>query len=368
MRLIAGALVFTAAVVYAWPVAAFTKIILEPIVTRGVSNPVFVTHAGDGSGRLFIVEQAGRIRVVSRGALAPAPFLDIAARVLSGGERGLLGLAFHPNYKRNGRYVVNYTRRPDGATVVAEYGAPANTDVSAHQERVLLVIAQPYANHNGGMIAFGPDGFLYIGMGDGGSAGDPQNRAQNPQELLGKMLRIDVDRGTPYASPPDNPFAGGGGRPEIFALGLRNPWRFSFDRETGQMYAADVGQGAWEEIDIIRRSGNYGWHIMEGAHCFRASRCDMRGLELPIAEYATANGRCAIIGGYVYRGHRIEALRGIYLYADYCSGEIWGLRGREQRVLLDSKLAVSSFGEDEAGEVYVVDHKGAVYRITAAVP
>jgi glucose/arabinose dehydrogenase len=216
------------------------------------------------------------------------------------------------------------------------------------------------------MVTFGPDGFLYIGMGDGGGAGDPQNRAQNPQDLLGKLLRIDVDRGAPYAIPADNPFAAGGGRPEIFALGLRNPWRFAFDRETGQLYAADVGQNAWEEIDIIRRGGNYGWRIMEGAHCFRARSCDTTGLELPIAEYATANGRCSIIGGYVYRGHRIDALRGVYLYADYCSGEIWGLHGRESTVLLDSKLAVSSFGEDEAGEVYVVDHKGAVYRITAA--
>jgi glucose/arabinose dehydrogenase len=366
MRLFATVLAILAAVVCASQAAAFTAVALEPVVTRGLSQPLFVTHAGDGSGRLFIVEQPGRIRIVSRGALAPAPFLDISARVLSGGERGLLGLAFHPDYTRNGRYFVNYTRRPDGATVIAEYGAPATANISAPGERVLLVIEQPYANHNGGMIAFGPDRFLYIGMGDGGASGDPQNRAQNPQELLGKLLRIDVDRGEPYANPPDNPFAGGGGRREIFALGLRNPWRFSFDRETGQLYAADVGQNAWEEVDIVRRGGNYGWRIMEGAHCFRPSRCDTAGLELPIAEYANANGRCSITGGYVYRGHRIEALRGIYLYSDYCSGEIWGLRGRESRVLLDSKLAVSSFGEDEAGEVYVVDHKGGVYRITAA--
>jgi glucose/arabinose dehydrogenase len=363
MRLLIIVVVVLLTAAGASPAPAFTEIALQPVVTRGLTNPLFVTHAGDGSGRLFVVEQPGRIRIVSGGALAPAAFLDISARVLSGGERGLLGLAFHPDYKRNGRFFVNYTRRPDGATVIAEYGAPAGAHTAAAGERVLLVIDQPYANHNGGMIAFGPDGFLYIGMGDGGAGGDPQNRAQNPQELLGKMLRIDVDHGEPYTNPADNPFAGGGGRREIFALGLRNPWRFSFDRDTGQLYAGDVGQNAWEEIDIVRRGGNYGWRIMEGAHCYRPSRCETTGLELPIAEYANANGRCSVTGGYVYRGHRIAALRGIYLYSDYCSGEIWGLRGRESRVLLDSKRAVASFGEDEAGEVYILSLSGTIWKL-----
>jgi glucose/arabinose dehydrogenase len=228
------------------------------LVASGLRHPVYVTHAGDGSGCLFVVEQEGRVRIVEDGILHETPFLDIANRVLSGGERGLLGVAFHPDYARNGRYFVNYTRRPDGATVVAEYRRSADPDRSLDDERVLLLVPQPYPNHNGGMLAFGPDGYLYIGLGDGGSAGDPGNRAQNTQELLGKLLRIDVDRGTPYAIPRDNPFAGGGGRVEIFAFGFRNPWRFSFDRETGELWAADVGQDDWEEIDLVTRGGNYG--------------------------------------------------------------------------------------------------------------
>ena len=341
------------------------RIALEPVVTRGLSNPVFVTHAADRRGRLFIVEQPGRIRIVANGTLATAPFLDISSRVLAGGERGLLGLAFHPDYARNGRYFVNYTRRPDGATVIAEYRVSPDAAVSAPDERVLLVIEQPYPNHNGGMIAFGADGFLYIGMGDGGAGGDPQNRAQNPQELLGKMLRIDVNRGSPYGIPPDNPFVSGGARPEIWALGLRNPWRFSFDRQTHDLWAADVGQHAWEEIDVIRRGRNYGWRLMEGSRCYNPRRCDPQGLEPPVAEYANASGRCSITGGYVYRGAAVPRLAGLYVYADFCSGEIFALRGTTQSVLLDTTLAVSSFGEDEAGELYVVDHRGGVYRVIA---
>lgn len=362
MRLIAIALLFVGAVA-GGEAAGPVTIALEPVVTRGLSSPVLVTHAGDGSGRLFVVEQPGRIRIVSNGTLAPAPFLDIASRLVSGGERGLLGLAFHPDYPRNGRYFVNYTRRPDGATVIAEYRVSTDGNVSAPAERVLLVIDQPYPNHNGGMIAFGADGFLYIGMGDGGAGGDPQNRAQNPQELLGKMLRIDVNKGSPYAVPADNPFVGGGARPEIWALGLRNPWRFSFDRQTHELWAGDVGQNAWEEIDVIRRGGNYGWRIMEGAHCFKPpAGCERPGLELPVAEYATAGGRCSVTGGYVYRGAAVPRLVGTYVYGDFCSGEIFALRHGTQRILLDTRLAVSSFGEDEAGELYIVDHKGGVYR------
>ncbi len=362
MRLIAVALLLLGAVA-GGEAAGVVRIALEPVVTRGLSNPVLVTHAGGRSGRLFVVEQPGRIRIVANGTLAPAPFLDLSSRVLSGGERGLLGLAFHPDYSRNGRYFVNYTRRPDGDTVIAEYHVSTDPNVSERTERVLLVIDQPYANHNGGMIAFGADGFLYIGMGDGGSSGDPENRAQNPQELLGKMLRIDVNRGSPYTIPPDNPFVDGGGRPEIWALGLRNPWRFSFDRQTHELYAGDVGQNAWEEIDVVRRGGNYGWRLMEGAHCFNPQACDRQGLELPVAEYANGSGRCSVTGGYVYRGAAIPRLAGMYIYGDFCSGEIFGLRGGTRRVLLDTRLAISSFGEDEAGEVYVVDHRGGVYRL-----
>ena len=363
MRLISVALLLMGAVA-GGEAASVVRIALQPVVAEGVSNPVFVTHAGDGSGRLFVVEQPGRIRVVAGGALAPAPFLDIAARVVSGGERGLLGLAFHPDYPRTRRYFVNYTRRPDGATVIAEYQvSAADSNVSARTERVLLVIEQPYPNHNGGMIAFGADGFLYIGMGDGGAGGDPQNRAQNRQDLLGKMLRIDVNGAQPYAIPPDNPFVGGGARPEIWALGLRNPWRFSFDRQTHELWAGDVGQGSWEEIDIVRRGGNYGWRLMEGAHCYNPARCDRQGLELPIAEYANSGNRCSITGGYVYRGTAIPRLAGMYVYGDYCSGEIFGLRAGTRRVLLDTRLSISSFGEDEAGEMYVVDLRGGVYRL-----
>jgi len=336
-------------------------------VLPGLDNPVFVTHAGDE--RLFVIEQPGRILVARGGQRPERPFLDIAGRLSFGGERGLLGLAFHPAYARNGRFFVNYTRRPDGATVVAEYVVSPDPNVAGTDERVLLVVPQPYSNHNGGMIAFGPDGFLYIGMGDGGAAGDPGNRAQNLHDLLGKMLRVDVDRGAPYAIPPDNPFAAGGGRPEIFAWGLRNPWRFSFDRDRGDLWAGDVGQNAWEEIDIVRRGKNYGWRVMEGAHCFLPrSGCDTSGLEPPVTEYRNGGGRCSVTGGYVYRGKRMPALVATYVYGDYCSGEIFGFASGASRVLASTGLAVSSLGEDRDGELYVVDLRGTVYRIAPPSP
>lgn len=354
---------------------ALPPLAVTPIVTAGLVQPLYVTHAGDGSGRLFIVEQGGRIRLLSQGTLQSAPFLDISDLVLAGGERGLLGLAFHPDYARNGRLFVSYTRQPDGATVVAEYRRGSQADQADQQERRLMVVPQPFANHNGGMIAFGPDGTLYIGRGDGGGRGDPDNRGQNPNELLGKILRLDVDRGEPYAIPADNPYASGGGRPEIYALGLRNPWRFSFDRETGSLWVGDVGQYLWEEVDLVVRGGNYGWRLMEGRHCFSPQTgCDRPGLQLPILEYGHEAGRCSITGGYVYRGSSRSALKGLYVYGDYCSGEIFGARleaGAQPRVnggpqvLLRSGLRISSFGEDEAGELYVVDHGGGVYRLEA---
>jgi len=342
---------------------------IEPVtlelVVAGLDNPLYVTHARDD--RLFVVEQPGRIRSVQGGRLLDRPFLDISSRVSFGGERGLLGLAFHPDYRTNGRFFVNYTRRPDGATVVAEYRVSADPNVAAPAETVLLVVPQPYPNHNGGMVEFGPDGFLYIGLGDGGAGGDPGNRAQNTFELLGKILRIDVDRGAPYGIPPDNPFAAGGGRPEIFAWGLRNPWRFSFDRGSGALWVGDVGQNSWEEVDLVRRGGNYGWRIMEGAHCFDPrSGCRTAGLEPPVAEYRNGGGRCSVIGGYVYRGSRVPSLAGTYIYGDYCSGEIFGLATGAQRVLLATNLWISSFGEDRAGELYVVGLKGTVHRLTGA--
>ncbi len=343
---------------------------LIPTVTAGLKNPLYLTHAGDDSGRLFVVEQVGRVRIIQKGRLLDAPFLDLTNRVRSGGERGLLGLAFHPRYRQNRRYVVSYTREPDGATVVAEYRASEDSNRSETTEKVLLTVPQPYANHNGGMVEFGPDGFLYIARGDGGSGGDPGNRAQNREELLGKILRIDVDHGTPYAIPSGNPFAAGGGRPEIFAYGLRNPWRFSFDRETGELWAADVGQDDWEEIDLIRRGENYGWRIMEGAHCFHPKTgCQTTGLILPVAEYRNQGPRCSITGGYVYRGAGIPTLRGAYLFGDYCSGEVMTLsngRAGAPLVLLSTGLKISSFGQDQAGELYVVGHEGTVHRLVKA--
>jgi glucose/arabinose dehydrogenase len=364
-RWLLAALALAAAALQGGPVRAQTAPIrLVPVVTGGLEAPVLATHAGDGSGRLFILEQPGRVRIVAGGRLVPRPFLDLTGRVLAGGERGLLGLAFHPRYRSNGRFFVNYTRRPDGATVVAELSVSANPDVALPAARVLLVVPQPFPNHNGGMLAFGRDGLLYIGMGDGGGGGDPGNRAQNRRSLLGKILRIDVDRGRPYAIPPDNPFAGGGGRGEIWALGFRNPWRFSFDRTTGRLFAGDVGQEVTEEVDLVRRGGNYGWPIMEGRRCFRpATGCDRRGLSLPVATYGHAGGRCAITGGYVYRGRAVPALAGAYLYADYCSGEIFALRGGRSSRLLDTNLLIASFGEDQAGELLVIDLGGTIRRI-----
>ena len=337
---------------------------LAPIVTAGLRNPLYLAHAGDDRGRLFVLEQPGRIRIIQNGNLLETPFLDISTRIRAGGEQGLLGLAFHPAYRQNGRYVVNYNRWSDGATILAEYQVSENPNLSQTEEKVLMVVPQPYDNHNGGMVEFGPDGFLYIARGDGGSAGDPGNRSQNREELLGKILRIDVDRGNPYAIPPDNPFAAGGGRPEIFAYGLRNPWRFSFDRKTGELWAADVGQDDWEEIDLVRRGGNYGWRIMEGKHCFLPrTGCKTDRLVLPVAEYANRPPRCSIIGSYVYRGTAIADLQGIYIFGDYCSGEIFGLIDGTVRPLLSTGLKISSFGQDQQGELYVIGLEGTVHRI-----
>jgi glucose/arabinose dehydrogenase len=343
--------------------AAAATLRLEPVAS-GLDRPVFVTHAGDGSGRLFVVEQAGVIRIVEGGALRERPFLELGDEVEAGGERGLLGLAFHPNFAANGRFFVHYTRRRDGASVVAEFVVGRDPNRALAAGRTLLTVAQPFANHNGGMIAFGPDGFLYIGLGDGGSAGDPGNRAQDPDELLGKILRLDVDRRRPYAIPNDNPFADGGGRPEIYALGLRNPWRFSFDRKQGRLFAGDVGQNSVEEIDVIRLGRNYGWRILEGSRCFNPREdCDRGALKRPRAEYRHARGRCSVTGGYVYRGRALAELEGTYVFGDFCSGEIFGLRKGRRSVLLDTDLRISSFGEDEAGELYVVDHGGGIYRL-----
>ncbi|HYO99665.1 MAG TPA: PQQ-dependent sugar dehydrogenase, partial [Pyrinomonadaceae bacterium] len=342
---------------------------LEPVLSN-LSSPVLVTNARDGSNRLFVVEQPGRIQVLQPGASSPSVFLDITAKVVAGGERGLLGLAFHPQFQANRRLFVNYTRQPDGATVIAEYRASAtNPNVAESSETVLLVIPQPFTNHNGGMIAFGADGFLYIGMGDGGSANDPQNRAQNVEDLLGKMLRINVDQANgsvPYSSPSDNPYFGATpGRDEIYAVGLRNPFRFSFDRASGQLYAGDVGQGVREEIDIITRGGNYGWRVFEGTRCTNLgpAQCVAANFQAPVAEYEHTGGRCSVTGGYVYRGTRGTLPTGAYIYGDFCSGEMFLLQGAAQSFLQDTNLSISSFGEDERGELYVVSLGGTVHRL-----
>ena len=338
---------------------------LQPVLS-GLSSPVFLTSAHDTSDRLFIVEQGGTIKVLQHAATSPTVFLDITSRVLSGGERGLLGLAFHPQFTINRRFFVYYTRQTDGSIVIAEYHASVgDPNVADATETVLLTIAHPsFANHNGGMIAFGPDGFLYIGTGDGGSGDDPGNNSQNIDVLLGKILRIDIDHpngSAPYSSPPSNPFFGSTpGADEIFAYGVRNPWRFSFDRGTGQLYVGDVGQGAREEIDIVTLGGNYGWRIMEGSICnpdINGGVCTPPSGHIPpISEYTHSAGRCSITGGYVYRGVRSSLPTGAYVFGDYCTGEIFmkqdGLN--TSPVLLDTALNISSFGEDESGEIYVV--------------
>ncbi|MCE5263348.1 MAG: PQQ-dependent sugar dehydrogenase [Deltaproteobacteria bacterium] len=341
-------------------------------VAAGFVQPVGITHAGDGSGRLFIVEQGGRIRIFQNNFIKAVPFLDISSLVTAAvGEQGLLGLAFPPGYSTRGEFYVNYTDRTGvGNTIVARYGLTANANVADPLSRQeLLTIVQPFTNHNGGQLAFGPDGFLYIGTGDGGSVGDPLGNAQSLASLLGKVLRIDVLSGAvPYAIPLGNPFGD-----EIWAYGLRNPWRFSFDRQTGDFYLADVGEAAVEEVDFqpagSGAGANYGWNIMEGSRCFLTPVCSRTGLTLPVAEYPHGSGDCSIAGGYVYRGSS-AALQGIYFYGDFCSGRIWGLRqtatGIKTELLIDTALAISTFGEDEAGELYVADYlTGSIFRITA---
>lgn len=359
-------------------VPPWTTIHLEK-VAEGFTQPTYLTHAGDGSGRLFVVEKPGRVWVLQDGQRQPEPFLDITDRVRSReSERGLLSIAFHPDYEVNGRFFVDYTDRK-GNTVVAEYRVsddPNRADPSS--ERVLLYIEQPAANHNGGQLQFGPDGYLYIGMGDGGNAGDPWGNAQNLGVLLGKMLRIDVDAGAPYGIPADNPFLDkAGARPEIWAYGLRNPWRFSFDRATGDLYIADVGQNKWEEVDVAFAPDpggqNYGWDVMEGFHCFEpAEGCDPTGLTLPVLEYGHDVG-CSITGGYVYRGRKYRDLQGTYFFSDYCTGRLWGMRplegGWQWAEFLATGLNVSTFGEDEEGEIYVLDYaRGDVYHLVGSEP
>ncbi|HET6617798.1 MAG TPA: PQQ-dependent sugar dehydrogenase [Gemmatimonadota bacterium] len=347
---------------------------LETVV-EGLDFPVWLTSPPDDP-RLFVVEKDGQVVIVENGAPLPNPFLDLSGQVSTGSEQGLLSLAFHPDYAANGRFFVNFTD-PAGDTRVVEYRvSSADPDrADPGSARVVLSIEQPFSNHNGGLVLFGPDGMLYVGMGDGGSGGDPQGNGQDLGALLGKMLRIDVDGGQPYASPQDNPFVEtAGARPEVWAYGLRNPWRFSFDRETGDLYIADVGQNRIEEVNAVSGAGrglNYGWNVMEGTSCFEPREgCDQGGLTLPVTEYDHSEG-CSVTGGYVYRGAAIPDLRGTYLYSDYCSGFVSGFRfanghaENERRFteLEPADHSVSSFGEDAAGELYIVTAGGGVYKI-----
>jgi glucose/arabinose dehydrogenase len=351
-------------------------------VASGLSSPLYLTAPPGDLGRLFIVEQTGAIRIVKNGTLLAVPFLDISSQVLAGGEQGLLGLAFDPDYASTGRFLVHYTDLA-GDTRLSSFQTSADPDIAnAASEQVILTADQPYPNHNGGQVVFGPDGFLYLGLGDGGSQNDPEGRGQSLSDLLGSILRLDVHTGTPYSIPADNPFVGQAGiQPEIWSFGLRNPWRFSFDRATGDLYIADVGQNRFEEVDVasateaLGKGANYGWKIMEGFHCLRADTCDQAGLTPPVFEYSHDQG-CSITGGYVYRGTAIPTLQGLYFFADYCEGWVRSFRytsGAANGWLSGNELtewptlrpggSITSFGEDAVGELYVLSSSGGVFKV-----
>lgn len=399
--LIAGLLISTGYKITdetAWPT------IDTQLVAGGFENPVHITHAEDGSGRLFVVEQPGRIKILLKG-FPQTTFLDITDRVnSSGNEEGLLSLAFSPGYGPSRPYFYVYYTQLDGNNVISRFSTSADPDLAdpASEEKILVLAHPTYTNHNGGQIDFGPDGNLYIATGDGGGGGDPQKNAQDPASLLGKLLRIDVSKGenppligdfkvnlplllhagssspSTYSIPADNPFVETPGfREEIWALGLRNPWRFSFDRLTGDLFIGDVGQNTNEEVNFQPASStggeNYGWNIMEGLDCYPSDPCDQSGLVLPVFTYRTNIMGCSITGGFVYRGTDFPGLQGIYLAGDYCSGRIWGLQQTgnswEELQLLDTVFWISSFGEDEAGELYLADRQnGNIYQVVEPLP
>jgi glucose/arabinose dehydrogenase len=372
--------------------APYTSRLQTFLPTGVVSRPVLVRNAKDGSKRLFVVQQTGIIKVLQPGATTATDFINLSSKIVvpvsAGDERGLLGLTFHPQFATNGKFYVDYTRVGDGATIVAEYktatGNPNQGDIAT--ERILFTVPQPFSNHNGGMVEFGPDGYLYIGMGDGGSANDPNGNAQNRSQLLGKMLRIDVNipngSTVPYLIPPTNPFTGVGTArcdtgsttagttcQELWTIGMRNPWRWSFDRGgTNQLWAADVGQGAIEEVDLITGGANYGWRVYEGTSCtgIDAGLCTPTNYTMPVFQYSHTAGRCSITGGYVYRGRQGSLPNGAYIYADYCTGEIWRWDGTSQILLQDTPRNIISFGEDEEGEIYVCYSNGQIDRLVRA--
>jgi glucose/arabinose dehydrogenase len=345
-------------------------------VVAGLTFPLYLTAPPGDLNRLFIVEKAGSIRIVKAGSLLPTAFLDISPQVSNVGEQGLLGLAFDPNYAANGRFFVHYSD-PIGNTRVSSFQVSADPDIAnPGSEQIILTATQPYANHKGGQLLFGPDGMLYLGLGDGGSGGDPQGRGQDRSDLLGSILRVDAQAGSSYTVPADNPFVGQAGvRPEIWSYGLRNPWRFSFDRGTGNLYIADVGESRFEEVDVspaaeaAGKGLNYGWNLMEGKHCFITSPCNETGLTLPVHEYTHGQG-CSITGGYVYRGAAVPALQGLYFFADFCQGWVRSFRlvGADATELTDWRVlqpggSITSFGEDAAGELYLMSTNGGVFKI-----
>ncbi|NPA80309.1 MAG: PQQ-dependent sugar dehydrogenase [Thermotogae bacterium] len=353
---------------------SFAKVrLVEAFEGARFNAPVFMLELPDDTGKFLIVQQQGVVRLVDGHAPSGRGILDIRRKVKFGGEMGLLGMALHPDYPRKPYAYLYYIDR-DMNSVLSEFRFRGHL-LDPKSERVLLKFKQPYSNHNGGMVAFGPDGYLYLALGDGGWAGDPHNNAQNTKNLLGSIIRIDVS-GRPYSIPPDNPFASSKscatGCPELFAWGLRNPWRFSFDRETGTLWVADVGQDRWEEIDTVINGGNYGWRCYEGNHPYNLKGCKPKEHYIfPIYEYGHEEGNCSITGGYVYRGRAIPDLRGAYVFGDFCSGRIWALRLTERgpavKLLVDTDLMIPSFAEGADGEIYVLDYRtGRIFKLVPA--
>ena len=352
------------------PPAARAPLALELLV-EGLDAPLLVTWSPHDEGALWLLEQEGRVLRLAPGASRPEVALDVRDKVRAGGEQGLLGLAFHPGVADNGMAFLSYTDR-EGDSVLARYRVDGAT-LDPASEEILLRVDQPYPNHNGGHLAFGPDGFLYYGLGDGGGAGDPDDNGQDPRALLGSLLRLDVDEAPGYAIPPGNPYADGEeGAPEVWAKGLRNPWRFSFDRETGDLLLGDVGQNRVEEVDFVPAGAeggiNFGWPVYEGTRRHRLLGEPFSEAMPPVLEYTHGEGECSVTGGHVYRGEAMPSWRGEYLFADYCSGRVWAATPGEwePRLVLETGFRVSSFGEDEAGALYVVDHGGAVHRLREA--
>ena len=351
---------------------------LEPFATVP-GGPLAMTAPDDGTGRLFVAAQDGKIWLVGRdGAVASEPMVDLSSRLRSGGEQGLLGLATHPAFPTDPRIFVNYTDLAGDTVVASLVLDPTNPDqFDPGSHRQLLFVDQPAPNHNGGGVLFGPDGYLYLSLGDGGGGGDPQDNGQNPDALLGKVLRLDIapSGSDGYEVPDDNPFVNGGGAPEVWHLGLRNPWRLSFDRANGDLWIGDVGQGMWEEVDVARAGAsglNFGWNLMEGSSCYGAGECDTEGLTLPVSDYGRDLG-CTVIGGYVYRGAQYAFLDGTYLFADYCSGRIFAIDAASDgpvapRTVGEAEGRISAFGEDADGELYVMALQGDIWRVTATQP